>query len=117
MGDLGVDTLTGGLGADVFVLRTDRDEVGSNPDTADRITDFNPDEGDSLAFTLGLPLEILEFQPLDVDQNGVDDTVIRYSETGEAFGTVELVFGVILDRTINSSTSNLISIPVTDPLL
>ncbi|MFO5491544.1 MAG: bluetail domain-containing putative surface protein, partial [Cuspidothrix sp.] len=47
-GGVGSDTLTGGLGADRFVYSNFNDSLLAAPD---RITDFNPGEGDRIALT------------------------------------------------------------------
>ncbi len=91
-GGTGNDTLTGGEGADTFVLRS-----GGGDDV---VTDFNAAEGDRIMFDYGTYSDVMVFgrlsdgltwqnfngtatfsvSALDVDGDGVTDTVISANE-------------------------------------
>ena len=122
VGDRGVDLLTGGLGADVFILRTDTGEVTPEPSAADRILDFNAAEGDRIGITGGVPIEVLSFAPADINGNGIEDTIIQYTETDDAFGTlVDIfgtdIFGIALDVAPDVARNAAFSVPIEEPLL
>lgn len=122
VGDRGVDLLSGGLGADVFILRTDTGEVTPEPSAADRILDFNPAQGDRIGITGGVPIEVLSFVPADLNSNGIEDTIIQYTETNEVFGTfVDIfgadIFGIALDVAPDVARNAAFSVPIEEPLL
>jgi hypothetical protein len=89
IGDFGTDVLTGGAGADLFVLRRDTAVGVTNPLEADSITDFNRAEGDRIGLTDGLTENDITYEAiLDLDNNGMNDTVIRIIDTNEILGVV-----------------------------
>jgi serralysin len=89
IGDFGTDVLTGGAGADLFVLRRDTAVGVMNPLEADSITDFNRAEGDRIGLTEGLTENDITYEAIiDVDNNGMNDTVIRIINTNEIVGVV-----------------------------
>ncbi|AFY80747.1 CAP domain-containing protein [Oscillatoria acuminata] len=89
MGDFGTDVLTGGAGADLFVLRRDTVVGVTNPLEADFITDFNRAEGDRIGLTDGLTENDITYEAIiDLDNNGMNDTVIRIIDTNEILGVV-----------------------------
>jgi Ca2+-binding RTX toxin-like protein len=76
---LEIDTLTGGLGKDVFVLADGQSgfyQTGQNKDYA-IITDFNPDEGDSLQLNIRLAYDFVDIMP---ELGFKDPTVAIYSK-------------------------------------
>ncbi|MEM6500489.1 MAG: hypothetical protein AAF685_01465 [Cyanobacteria bacterium P01_C01_bin.89] len=122
VGDLGTDSLTGGVGSDTFVLRTDRPEVVENLQGADQITDFSPGEGDRLVLTGEFPSRAIGFQSIDVDSNGVLDTVLsyastRYSSSTESFAPVTFYLGTILNQVVDATSPSILSLSAGDPLL
>ncbi|MGL5192456.1 MAG: calcium-binding protein, partial [Chroococcales cyanobacterium] len=89
IGDFGTDVLTGGAGADLFVLRRDTVVGVTNPLEADSITDFNRAEGDRIGLTDGLTENDITYEAIiDLDNNGMNDTVIRIIDTNEILGVV-----------------------------
>jgi len=95
--DRGTDRLTGGGGSDIFILRTDTGIEETNPATADWLLDFNASEGDLIGINGGVPIDILTFTPTDVNQDGIADTIIQYTETNEIFGVYTNIFGVVIN--------------------
>ena len=114
--------LTGGVGSDTFVLRTDRPEVVENLQGADQITDFSPGEGDRIVLTGEFPSRAIGFQSIDVDGNGVLDTVrsyasTRYSSSTESFAPVTFYLGTILNQVVDATSPSILSLSAGDPLL
>lgn len=115
--DRGIDRLTGGLGTDVFIFRTDTGEEKTDPATADWITDFNAAEGDIIAINGDLPTEIFSFTAADVNQDGISDTIIQYTENSDIIGLYTNIFGVVLNTAPDIVQNSLLSIPLNDPLI
>jgi len=80
VGDLGLDILTGGSDADTFILRTFAAETDVN--AADRISDFNPGEGDRVAIAGEIGITDLVF-----NASG-NDTLIQLTN-GDILGLVQ----------------------------
>lgn len=110
IGDLGTDTLTGGTGADTFIFR--RDEAVGNFDAilVDCITDFNAEEGDRIGFTEDITPELLTYNSLDINQDGISDTVIKLGSTNE-------ILGVVMSVSVTTIEASLFTITTTDPIL
>ncbi|PSB52302.1 hypothetical protein C7B67_07715, partial [filamentous cyanobacterium Phorm 6] len=116
IGERGTDRLTGGRGSDIFILRTDTGIVDSNPVNADWILDFNATEGDRIGINGGVPIDILTFTPTDVNQDGIADTIIQYTETSPIFGVYTNIFGVVINTPPDIVKSSSFSIPLNDPI-
>ncbi len=80
VGDLGLDILTRGSDADTFILRTFAAEA--DVDAADRISDFNPGEGDRVAISGEIDQTDLVFNALG------NDTLIQLTN-GNILGLVQ----------------------------
>lgn len=117
IGDIGTDRLTGGTDADVFILRTDTGEEKTDPTEADWILDFNAAEGDRIGINGGVPLEVLTFESADVNQDGTADTVIKYTETNEVFGTYTNIFGVVINISPDIVQNSSFTVSIEEPLL
>jgi len=116
IGERGTDRLTGGGGSDIFILRTDTGTEETNPATADWLIDFNASEGDIIGINGGVPIDILTFTPTDVNQDGIPDTIIQYTETSEIFGVYTNIFGVVINTPPDIVKSSSFSIPLNDPI-
>ncbi|MEP6520054.1 choice-of-anchor K domain-containing protein [Microcoleus vaginatus] len=116
IGERGTDRLTGGGGSDIFILRTDTGTEETNPATADWLMDFNASEGDIIGINGGVPIDILTFTPTDVNQDGIADTIIQYTETSEIFGVYTNIFGVVINTPPDIVKSSSFSIPLNDPI-
>ncbi|MEG4269529.1 choice-of-anchor K domain-containing protein [Microcoleus sp. Pol12A4] len=116
IGERGTDRLTGGGGSDIFILRTDTGTEETNPATADWLIDFNASEGDRIGINGGVPIDILTFTPADVNQDGIADTIIQYTETSEIFGVYTNIFGVVINTQPDIVKSSSFSIPLNDPI-
>ena len=116
IGERGTDRLTGGGGSDIFILRTDTGTEETNPGTADWLIDFNASEGDIIGINGGVPIDILTFTPTDVNQDGIPDTIIQYTETSEIFGVYTNIFGVVINTPPDIVKSSSFSIPLNDPI-
>ncbi|MEG4273290.1 MULTISPECIES: choice-of-anchor K domain-containing protein [unclassified Microcoleus] len=116
IGERGTDRLTGGGGSDIFILRTDTGTEETNPATADWLIDFNASEGDRIGINGGVPIDILTFTPADVNQDGIADTIIQYTETSEIFGVYTNIFGVVINTPPDIVKSSSFSIPLNDPI-
>lgn len=114
--DRGTDRLTGGGGSDIFILRTDTGIEETNPATADSILDFNASEGDLIGINGGVPIDILTFTPTDVNQDGIADTIIQYTETNEIIGVYTNIFGVVINTQPDIVKNALFTIPLNDPI-
>ncbi|CAD5964516.1 Lipoprotein lipase [Planktothrix agardhii] len=115
--DRGTDRLTGGSGSDIFILRTDTGIEETNAATADSILDFNASEGDLIGINGGVPIDILTFTPTDVNQDGIADTIIQYTETNEIFGVYTNIFGVVINTQPDIVKNALFTIPLNDPII
>ncbi|WP_377475575.1 MAG: choice-of-anchor K domain-containing protein [Microcoleus anatoxicus] len=116
IGEKGTDRLTGGSGTDVFILRTDTGIEETNPATADWLLDFNASEGDLIGINGGVPIDILTFTPTEVNQDGIADTIIQYTETNEIFGVYTNIFGVVINTQPDIVKNALFTIPLNDPI-
>jgi Ca2+-binding RTX toxin-like protein len=116
IGERGTDRLTGGGGSDIFILRTDTGTEETNPATADWLIDFNASESDIIGINGGVPIDILTFTPTDVNQDGIPDTIIQYTETSEIFGVYTKIFGVVINTPPDIVKSSSFSIPLNDPI-
>jgi Ca2+-binding RTX toxin-like protein len=116
IGERGTDRLTGGGGSDIFILRTDTGTEETNPATADWLIDFNASEGDIIGINGGVPIDILTFTPTEVNQDGIPDTIIQYTETSEIFGVYTNIFGVVINTPPDIVKSSSFSIPLNDPI-
>ncbi|WP_293196914.1 MULTISPECIES: choice-of-anchor K domain-containing protein [unclassified Microcoleus] len=116
IGEKGTDRLTGGSGTDVFILRTDTGIEETNPATADWLLDFNASEGDLIGINGGVPIDILTFTPTEVNQDGIADTIIQYTETNEIFGVYTNIFGVVINTQPDIVKNSLFTIPLNDPI-
>jgi len=110
IGDLGTDSLTGDSGADTFVFRKDEAIGQYNVSLVDYITDFNAAEGDRIGFTEDITPELLTYDSLDVNQDGISDTVIKLGSTNE-------ILGVVLSVSVTTIEASLFTITTTDPIL
>ena len=108
-GDLGFDILTGGSGRDTFILRADAATGRTDPNIADRITDFNPIERDRIAFAQ-IAIEAVSFTAADINQDGTEDTVIAIADTNE-------ILGVVLGGGQFNLQDSSVAIPEGDPVL
>jgi len=117
IGEKGTDRLTGGGGSDVFILRTDTGIEETNAATADWLLDFNASEGDLIGINGGVPTDILTFTPNDVNQDGIADTIIQYTETNEIIGVYTNIFGVVINTQPDIVKNALFTIPLNDPIL
>jgi len=117
IGDIGTDRLTGGTDVDVFILRTDTGEEKTDPTEADWILDFNAAEGDRIGINGGVPLEVLTLESADVNQDGTADTVIKYTETNDIFGTYTNIFGVAINISPDIVQNSYFAVSVEEPLL
>jgi|LakMenE18May11ns_1017448.scaffolds.fasta_scaffold9953885_2 hypothetical protein len=115
--DRGTDRLTGGGGSDIFILRTDTGIEETNAATADWLLDFNASEGDLIGINGGVPIDILTFTPTDVNQDGIADTIIQYTETNEIFGVYTNIFGVVINTQPDIVKNALFTIPLNDPII
>ncbi|MEG4805860.1 chemotaxis protein CheB, partial [Microcoleus sp. ARI1-B5] len=96
-GEMGADTLTGGLGFDVFAIA-----IGTGSTSlaaADAITDFTPNQ-DKIDL-----ISPLAFSQLNISQGSgafVSDTIIQYQVTGEYLAVLKgvtassIVQGIII---------------------
>ncbi|MEL0590272.1 MAG: choice-of-anchor K domain-containing protein [Planktothrix rubescens PR222] len=116
IGEKGTDRLTGGVGSDVFILRTDTGIEETNAATADWLLDFNASEGDLIGINGGVPIDILTFTPTDVNQDGIADTIIQYTETNEIIGVYTNIFGVVINTQPDIVKNALFTIPLNDPI-
>ncbi|WP_341731345.1 choice-of-anchor K domain-containing protein [Microcoleus sp. EPA2] len=116
IGEKGTDRLTGGSGTDVFILRTDTGIEETNPATADWLLDFNASEGDLIGINGGVPINILTFTPTDVNQDGIADTIIQYTENNEIIGVYTNIFGVVINTQPDIVKNALFTIPLNDPI-
>jgi Ca2+-binding RTX toxin-like protein len=116
IGEKGTDRLTGGSGSDIFILRTDTGTEETNPATADWLIDFNASDGDIIGINGGVPIDILTFTPTDVNQDGIADTIIQYTETSPIFGVYTNIFGVVINTPPDIVKSSSFSIPLNDPI-
>jgi Ca2+-binding RTX toxin-like protein/pimeloyl-ACP methyl ester carboxylesterase len=116
IGERGTDRLTGGSGSDIFILRTDTGTEETNPATADWLIDFNASEGDIIGINGGVPIDILTFTPADVNQDGIADTIIQYTETSQIFGVYTNIFGVVINTPPDIVKSSSLTIPLNDPI-
>lgn len=130
-GDVGTDTLIGGNGADtlyispltslVNALLPNANVPNTTISNADVIADFFPGDGDVIALPIGLSPNTLNTQELiDFDGDGLaNDTVIRYSPTGEVLAVALNVnhnqlknsFVPVDSAVINLNGSNLSTVP------
>lgn len=110
IGDLGTDSLTGDSGADTFVFRKDEAIGQYNVSLVDYITDFNAAEGDRIGFTEDITPELLTYDSLDVNQDGISDTVIKLGSTNE-------ILGAVLSVSVTTIEASLFTITTTDPIL
>ncbi|CAD5978035.1 choice-of-anchor K domain-containing protein [Planktothrix agardhii] len=117
IGEKGTDRLTGGGGSDVFILRTDTGIEETNAATADWLLDFNASEGDLIGINGGVPIDILTFTPTDVNQDGIADTIIQYTETNEIIGVYTNIFGVVINTQPDIVKNALFTIPLNDPIV
>ncbi|WP_081694812.1 MULTISPECIES: choice-of-anchor K domain-containing protein [Planktothrix] len=117
IGEKGTDRLTGGVGSDVFILRTDTGIEETNAATADWLLDFNASEGDLIGINGGVPIDILTFTPTDVNQDGIADTIIQYTETNEIIGVYTNIFGVVINTQPDIVKNALFTIPLNDPIV
>ncbi len=117
IGDIGTDRLTGGTDADIFILRTDTGEEKTDPTEADWILDFNAAEGDRIGINGGVPLEVLTLESADVNQDGTADTVIKYTETNEVFGTYTNIFGVAINTSPDIVQNSSFTVSIEEPLM
>lgn len=110
IGDLGTDTLTGGSGADTYIFR--RDEAVGQYDVTlvDCITDFDVEESDRIGFTEDITPELLTYNSLDINQDGISDTVIKLGSTNE-------ILGVVMSVSVTTIEASLFTITTTDPIL
>ena len=90
IGDFGADVLVGGPGADLFVLRRETAAGVFDPQFADHIIDFNPEEGDRIGLTGGMTQDdILYRGVIDTTGDGqMNDAVIQIKGTNEILGVV-----------------------------
>ncbi|MEG4146999.1 hypothetical protein [Microcoleus sp. Pol12B5] len=116
IGERGIDRLTGGGGSDIFILRTDTGTEETNPATADWLIDFNGSEGDIIGINGGVPIDIFTFTPTEVNQDGIADTIIQYTETSEFFGVYTNIFGAVINTPPDIVKSSSFSIPLNDPI-
>lgn len=116
IGEKGTDRLTGGNGTDVFILRTDTGIEETNAATADWLLDFNASEGDLIGINGGVPIDILTFTPTDVNQDGIADTIIQYTENNEIIGVYTNIFGVVINTQPDIVKNALFTIPLNDPI-
>ncbi|MGB8689702.1 MAG: choice-of-anchor K domain-containing protein [Microcoleus sp.] len=116
IGERGTDRLTGGSGTDVFILRTDTGIEETNAATADWLLDFNASEGDLIGINGGVPINILTFTPADVNQDGIADTIIQYTENNEIIGVYTNIFGVVINTQPDIVKNALFTIPLNDPI-
>ncbi|MDY6937600.1 MAG: peptidylprolyl isomerase [Cyanobacteriota bacterium] len=84
IGDFGSDVLIGGTGADSFILRTETESGGQDPEAVDRIVDFNATEGDRIIVAGAIELSGIEFVAL------ASDTLIQVTG-GDILGRVQNV--------------------------
>ncbi|MFB2876384.1 choice-of-anchor K domain-containing protein [Floridanema aerugineum] len=110
IGDLGTDTLTGGSGADTYIFRRDEAVGQYNVTLVDCITDFDVEEGDRIGFTEDITPELLTYDSLDINQDGISDTVIKLGSTNE-------ILGVVMSVSITTIEASLFTITTTDPIL
>ena len=78
-GGHGRDVLTGGEGHDTFYVR----DTATTLTTADRITDFSGQRGDRDYIHIGHREETVWYRHMDVDGDGVMDTVLYNNPTGD----------------------------------
>ncbi len=91
IGDFGVDDLFGGASADAFVLRAETESGQTDPTRADTIFDFSASDGDRVLVLADFSINELVTTERDISGNGIGDTLITRSVTGE-------VLGVVLDQ-------------------
>ncbi|WP_261251546.1 choice-of-anchor K domain-containing protein [Laspinema olomoucense] len=117
IGDLGTDRLTGGSGADIFIFRTDTGEETTDPMLADWILDFNSTEGDRIGINGGVSTDIITLTPADVNQDGTVDTIVQYIENNDILGTLNNIFGVVINTSPDVVKNAMLTVSIDEPIL
>lgn len=117
IGDLGTDRLTGGSGADICIFRTDTGEEKTDPMLADWILDFNSTEGDRIGINGGVSTDIITLTPADVNQDGTVDTIVEYIENNDILGTLNNIFGVVINTSPDVVKNAMLTVGIDEPTL